>query len=469
MKKINLILIILLYTINIHAQLNCREGLRYIEDENGEPFFWLGDTAWELFHVLDKEEACYYLENRQKKGFTVIQAVLLSEMDGLDRANAYGDLPLKDRNPAQPNENYFRHVDFIVGEAEKRGLYMGILPTWGSYVVTTEKTPPIFNKENAYQYGLFLGKRYKGRKIIWILGGDRNVNNEKEWEVWNAMADGLTHGNGERQLISYHPTGDISSHYWFHNEPWLSFNIVQSGHYRKFDTVYRYGGMYAQVNPQKPFVNAEPAYEDIGIRFWEYTDFEKFGKKKEEVIGEDGLIKDKTFYPLGFYTDYDVRMQAYWTFLSGAAGYTYGNNAIWQMYKPGGKYVIPCLTYWKEALDRPGAEQMQFVKKLFTEYPLDSFSPDQSVVHGLNLMNENHITAVRGNNGNFIIAYMNKGQAVKIDLRKLSGSGNSYWFNPRNGTKGHIGKFHNQGIKEFCLPANKQANENDWVLILDVE
>jgi hypothetical protein len=45
-------------------------------------FFWLGDTAWELFHRLTREEAERYLENRRAKRFTVIQAVALAELDG---------------------------------------------------------------------------------------------------------------------------------------------------------------------------------------------------------------------------------------------------------------------------------------------------------------------------------------------------------------------------------------------------
>ena len=111
------------------------------------------------------------------------------------------------------------------------------------------------------------------------------------------------------------------------------------------DPVYRFSGMYAQLSPIKPFVNAEPSYEDIPVRFWEYFDYAKFGKKKEDIIGDNGLIKDTTYFTDGIYDDYDIRMQAYWTYLSGAAGYTYGNNAIWQMYKPGGKYHVPCLTF----------------------------------------------------------------------------------------------------------------------------
>ena len=42
---------------------------------NGDtPFFWMGDTAWLLFHKLTIEETYVYLRNRRDKGFNVIQA-----------------------------------------------------------------------------------------------------------------------------------------------------------------------------------------------------------------------------------------------------------------------------------------------------------------------------------------------------------------------------------------------------------
>lgn len=44
-----------------------------------EPYFYLGDTAWELFHRLDDAEAEMYLRNRAAKGFTSVMAVVLAE------------------------------------------------------------------------------------------------------------------------------------------------------------------------------------------------------------------------------------------------------------------------------------------------------------------------------------------------------------------------------------------------------
>ncbi|HEX7962231.1 MAG TPA: DUF4038 domain-containing protein, partial [Terriglobales bacterium] len=114
-------------------RLRVSDNHRYLEYQNGKPFFYLADTAWALFHSLNREEAIRYLTNRAQKGFTVIQATVLAEANGLTAPNPYGDLPLIGGDPAKPNEPYFRHVDFIVNKAAEVGLVIGMLPTWGNY------------------------------------------------------------------------------------------------------------------------------------------------------------------------------------------------------------------------------------------------------------------------------------------------------------------------------------------------
>ena len=80
-------------------RLKVSENRHFLVYEDGRPFFYLGDTAWELFHRLDREEADRYLQDRARKGFTVIQAVALAELDGLDDPNPYGHRPLRERRP----------------------------------------------------------------------------------------------------------------------------------------------------------------------------------------------------------------------------------------------------------------------------------------------------------------------------------------------------------------------------------
>ena len=59
-------------------RLKVSENKRFLCLEDGSPFFWLGDTAWELFHRLSLEEAERYFQVRAKQGFTVTQTVALA-------------------------------------------------------------------------------------------------------------------------------------------------------------------------------------------------------------------------------------------------------------------------------------------------------------------------------------------------------------------------------------------------------
>ena len=104
-------------------KLKVSDNRRFLVTEDGKPFFWLGDTAWQLFHRLSREDAQRYLEHRARNGFNVVQAVAIAELDGHKDPNAYGHLPIEDFDPARPavtegpNNDYWDHVDFIVDAA----------------------------------------------------------------------------------------------------------------------------------------------------------------------------------------------------------------------------------------------------------------------------------------------------------------------------------------------------------------
>ncbi len=439
---------------------------RYLEDKTGKPFLYLGCTAWELFHKLNREEATEYLENRKEKGFTVIQAVVLAELDGLRTPNAYGEIPLIDLDPTQPNEKYFEHVDFIVNKADELGLVVGMLPTWGDKVpnIIGGEGPVIFTPENARKYGEFLGQRYKDKPIIWILGGDRTVDSDTAFHIWKNMAEGLKSGDHGNHLISYHPRGVYSSSYWLHNEEWIDFNMYQTAHFHRYQKVYENAMHDYSLLPVKPTVEAEPAYEDIPMEFWTFD----WGNPEvlKDICDSDNLLKKREFFKKGFFTDYDVRVHAYWDLLSGAAGYTYGNNAIWQMFKKGDDVVIPCLFDWRESLDRPGAMQIRHIKALLLSRDFSKMQPDQSAIYGKNFQDDNHIRSSVAYDGSFMLAYMAKGQPVTITMKKISGKKvNAWWYNPREGKSTAAGEYNNTGFVTFTPPTS--GIDNDWVLVLE--
>jgi len=468
MKKsiLTIILLAVIFMNSYSQKLQVSETKRYLETTDGKPFLWIGDTAWELFHKLNREEATEYLENRKAKGISVIQAVVLAEKDGLRKPNSYGEVPFIDLDPTKPNEAYFKHVDFIVNKVEKLGLFVGMLPTWGDKVFSESpgSGPIVFDKENAFIFGEFLGKRYKDKPIVWILGGDRNIANDEVFEIWSSMAAGLKKGDNGNHLISFHPRGNSSSSAKLHNEVWLDFNMYQSGHDERFNNVYEFAAKDRALQPTKPTLEGEPAYEDIPVQFWNYFDYSKIEGGKDAVLDEDGLIKNRSFYKEGFFTDYDVRIHAYWNFLSGACGYTYGNNAIWQMFKKGDNVGIPCLYDWRESMDRPGSFDLIHVRTLL-ENSFFKIVPNQSLIENPVKRGENYIAAAGSTDNSFALIYLAKGQKVNVVMSKLKGDIVASWFNPRNGFKKQIGVFGDEGVKEFTPPSSGKGY--DWMLVLE--
>lgn len=423
--------------------LTTSDNDRYLIKEDGSPFFWLGDTAWELFHRLDREEATRYLENRAVKGFTVIQAVVLAELDGLGTPNPYGNLPLDDKDPTKPNESYFEHVDFIVDKAEELGLYIGMLPTWGDkFNRKWGEGPEIFTPSNARDFGFFLGRRYKDDPIIWILGGDRNPETKQHHNIIHAMAEGIRQGDEGRHLMTYHPQGGSSSIQWFHDAEWLDFNMFQSGHGKVDNKNFRMMSSNYQKLPVKPALDGEPCYEDHPVS-WDPDN--------------------------GWFHAFDVRQAAYWSMLAGALGHTYGNHNIWQMWEPGREPVSSARTPWYEALDYPGAFQMKHLRTLFTSRPFTELIPDQELIAKDSLQGAAPSRAARARDNSFALIYVPHGQSLDIDLSMFNNSMvKASWYNPRMGKSIHLKSFIAQQVHSFDPPADPKRG-NDWVLVIDKE
>ena len=420
-------------------QLKISDNHRFLVTADGQPFFWLGDTAWELFHRLNREEADRYLKHRAAQGFTIIQAVVLAELDGLNTPNAYGHTPLKANDPTQPNEDYFQHVDWIVTKANSLGLYVGLLPTWGNY---WHSKNVIFTTENAEAYGRWLGKRYQAAGVVWILGGDRVVENDQHRQVLDAMARGLAAGDGGFHLKTFHPRGGRSSSEPFHQADWLDFNMLQSGHSAESTNYLAIEQDYART-PVKPCLDGEPAYE----------------------YPPDAMPAKR---PVGAL---QVRRNAYWAVFAGAHGHTYGTHSIWQMYAPPRRPLWDVTIPWDESLDLPGAIQLPHLKALVLSRPYLTRLPDQELViegqnDGLGRIQATRDGTQGRNDATYLMAYFPDPRRVVIRTEAIAGLElHAWWFNPRTGQVTGLGTLRNEKRMAFTPPTTGPGE--DWVLVLD--
>lgn len=460
-------------------RLRVSENARFLECEDGRPFFWLGDTAWELFHRLNREEADRYLENRAANGYTVIQAVAIAELDGHRDPNPYGHLPLVDQDPARPavvdgpDNDYWDHVDYIVDKANSLGLYIGFLPTWGRYWHDEVRDgKPLFTVRNAEEYGRWLGARYRNKRLVWILGGDRTIENDEQKEIIRAMSRGLRQGDGGAHLQTFHPRGGHGSSQDFHAEDWLDFNMRQNGHNVKFTEGYHNTRLDYDRVPVKPVLDGEPIYEDHPVSF---------------------RPKD-----LGHSIAADVRRPLYWNLFTGAFGHTYGHHSVWQMWQPGRAPINSPLLPWFEAIHQPGARQMQYGRWLIESRPQLTRVPDDSLIvahqsdtaaaasptaaqtaaaparasqpttvpSAVPGAGRYRFVATRDAEGTYAMVYAPVGRTFAVRMDAIKGHQvKATWYNPRNGSVIEIGVFENRGEREFTPPDPGELL--DWVLVLD--
>jgi hypothetical protein len=423
---------------------------RFLQTSDGKPFFWLGDTAWLLFQKLDRPAAERYLEDRRGKGFNVIQCMALHT--GADK-NFQGMPALTGGDPARPNVtpgnnpakageyDYWDHVDWVVDRAAGKGIYIAMVAAWGSLA-----QKGILNTGNAASYGRFLAERYKNKpNVIWLNGGD--TRGDRNTEVWQTLGRTLKEFD-PGHLATYHPFGRTQSSVWFHDQPWLDFNMFQSGHRRydqdtepgaKGEDNWRYAVEDYARTPAKPTIDAEPSYEGI----------------------PQGLHDPKQ----PRWGDKDCRRYAYWAVFAGAFGHTYGHAAVMQMHKGGSAGSYGTTAVWWDAIHDPGAGQMQHLKKLILSRPYFERVPDQTLAAGQNGTRYDYVIGTRGESYAFVYTYT--GRPFRVAMGKISGrTVRASWFDPSSGESREIGNFPNTGTRDFTPPGTPAAG-NDRVLVLD--
>lgn len=494
-KSLSLFLMFSLLAMSCFAQhapeqlFVSKKNPHLIATTNEKPVFLNSFTVWMLLRNGSRKDVEDLLSGLKQKKLNAISMIALDLSVNDIGKNYYGDnafqlnkdeLPdplnpvvTPGNNPESPEEyDFWDHLDFVIHTANEKGMYVVLHPAWGDWFTGSYNGKPdkyiVFNEENAYKYGLWIGERYRNSKnVIWMVGGDRSaVYGKLDYKnVFAALAKGITDGvmgNSKKRseksvdnspLISYHPRKwALNSSEWFHHEQWLSFNSIQDTPY---DQVVSVPNDY-ELKTVKPTWLCEGRYE-------------------------------------GAITDWGVRYQAWQTVLSGGFGHTYGSDA-WKFPKDN----------WRQYLELPGLAQMGYmyhaVREIWTDKQFLNRMPDQGLIigdQGTTVGDGNtredgdgggaagskvngssdRITAMRGNDGSWAMVYTAAGKNIHLDLTRLNGKLNAYWYNPATGKWWVAGKelekmqpFQKKietgkGDLVFDAPGDPRK-ENDWVLIL---
>jgi len=431
---------------------------RYLVDQNGKPFRIQGDSAQSLIANLTYAEADKYLSDRQKKGFNTVNVNLLEAKFAFHApANRNGDAPFtKPGDFSTPNEAYFAFADSIIDLAASKGMLVSLAALYLGFHGGDEGwwkalTNGVNTQTVCYNFGLYVGKRYKSRKnIFWVIGGDYLPPEGSEGELrLRRFLEGIKDA-GAKQLWA----GD-----W--NAPCISTTEKAFAPLMDLNAVYTYG---IPGHPGTTYGEAQTAYNDLPAR---PAYLKETGYENENWIAGDPA---------------SVRKYQYWGVLGGATdGVFFGNRDIWEFatasWWSGFHFGH---SPWQAALDSAGAFDMTRLGRLLDPLPWYDLVPSglggikKLVTEGGGTFGQSdYVTAAATSDGKVLLAYIppeTRSSSITVDITALKDSARAQWFDPTSGNYLEVSgsPFPNSGTRNFKIPGKNSAGAGDWVLLLQV-
>ncbi len=336
------------------------EDQRRFVHASGKPFPWLGDTWWMgLTKRLPVEGLQDLIADRVAKGFTVIQII----------AGLYPDMPWHDPrgegDAGYPwtqdfhslNPAYFQQMDLRLNLLVQAGLSPCIVGFWGYFMDVAGPDVLRLHWRN-------LIARYGALPVTWCLAGEGlmpyyldgdKINDMEAWNrersaAWSQMARWVRDLDGFGRPITIHPTQ--YGRRQVDDPETLDFEMLQTGH----------GGFPALTSTIDMLEASLPATPTMPIIISE--------------VNYEGILES---------SGPEIQRFLYWSsILSGAGGFTYGANGLWQVngektpYGPSPHGMAWGGPSWREASQLAGSGQIGLAKKLLDEYPWWTFTPAAS-------------------------------------------------------------------------------------------
>jgi Protein of unknown function (DUF4038)/Putative collagen-binding domain of a collagenase len=455
-------------TDQVHFPVTKGPGGRHLVDQDGKPFMVFADSAWGLVGDLSTTDAAAYFSNRASLGFnSVLMAIAVSDYAG-DKVGGYdtfdgipsftGGTSTTPGPITSPYEPYWQRVDEMINLAAKYGLNVIAYPMeTGGWLNTMEAE----GVTACYQYGKFIGRRYKDfRNIIWAFGNDYN---ESSWSVPSIDAVVIAVAKGIRSQDKNHlVTIELGSP----GATNLEFGQSSSTDDSKWRSLlelnwgYSFFPMYAMAKldwqdrsiPVIPYVMGESGYES------------------ESWSGVEGTPKT-------------CRRENWCSILGGGlAGVVYGNHYIWY-FATGGQ--------WQNNLNTPGAIQCGYTRSFFESLKWWELKPDYSHAfctagYGTEFEDLTSPSTQNGSGQSYIsvdgyapamvtpdgrvgVVYVQNTTTLTINMSRLSRTVTAEWYDPTNNTYTKIGTYSNSGKQEFTPPSANSAGDEDFVLLLTAE
>ena len=413
--------------------LQISQNGRFLVAQDGQPFFIHGDSPQALIVNLSESDADFYLGRRAAQGFNAVWINLIAdeETGGREDASTFdGIVPFTTpRDLTTPNEAYFARADAVIQLAAKHRQLVILNP------IETEGWLDVLQEngvDSAREYGRFLGNRYVGfDNIIWMHGNNfQTCQDPNDAALVQAVALGIQEFDNRHlhtSELAFYASGSLDDPSW---RPIIGLN----GSFTYYIT-------YVQVLKDYNL-------EDFIPTFLIEANYER--EAQGNIPG-------------------NIRRQAYWALLSGAAGHMYGHRSTWQF-----------LPDWRNAINSVGARHMEIVKDLFTSVAWFDLVPDQQhevITGGLGtfaqedslVLGENdYLTAAATEDGTLAIAYLPTVRTITVNMGAFAGPANLRWYDPTNGNfTGILNSAPNAGDLVLTPPGLNSEGTEDWVLLIE--
>jgi hypothetical protein len=418
---------------------------RYLTDQSGAPFLIMGDSPQSMVVNIATSDMRTYMADRERLGFNslLVDVLCTTYTGGNPNGTTYdGIAPFTSGSSPStydlttPNSTYFSRVDTMLYLAAAYHLVVFLDPIeTGGWLGTLENN----GSTSAYNYGVYIGNRYKNfTNIVWLHGNDfqdwnNPTDNNLVWQVMAGIAS-VDFRHLQTLELNYHAS--------------YSTQDVAMDSLLTLDSAYTYYDTYDIVLQSYNSSPTIPTY---------------LTEANYEYENDDGGLPA----PAGTWV---LREQAYWTMLSGGAGQLYGNGYIWG-FTPG----------WQSFLDSPGALEIQYINQLFGNVPWWQLVPDtahQVITAGYgtytgsntDLPASTYCTTSWITTGSLSLTYCPNASTLTVNLAEFSGPARAQWYDPSNGAWVAIAgsPFQNSGTQNFTTPGNNHDGNPDWVLSIDV-
>lgn len=382
--------------------------------------------------IISLTDAETYLAARAAQGFNFLQfhsivgslfggnATTFETYDGIKPFTVTGDI-------STPNEAYFSRLDDLIDLCFSYGFIVQLTGAETQELLDTWKTN---GTTKCYNYGAYLGNRYKNRPNI----------------VWNNGTDFVDYGGSDptieeciRQIDLGIRSTDTGDHLhtlwlgWVPSRDWDEF--FGDSPVIELDMTYQYESsepIHVQDLHEYGLSPAMPFY---------------FGEGYYELFPAD-------------WSWFKLRKQIYWSMTCGACGISYMNDD-WG-FQSG----------WESRLSQTGAIEFTYCLSLFTAYSWWLLVPDtgHSILTNGYESGSTLASCAWVTDGTLAIIYMPTNRTMTVDMSQFASTITARWYDPTNETfaADAASPLSNSGTHNFSHSGTNSAGDSDWVLVLEV-